>query len=550
MIAHRVLFVRGFALLALAWTVAGPQALAAESAQKADYSQVPGVVIDHSPAASGRYIGSPSIAILPDGAYAASHDFFGPKSTEHGSAVSAVFRSEDRGRSWQKAATIKGAFWSNLFVHDGHLYLLGVTRHHGPIVIRRSDDGGRTWTQPADSESGLLTAEGEYHTGPMPMLTHRGRLWRAVEDAGGGRRWGSRYRPMVISAPVEADLLKAASWTMSNYVENDSQWLDGRFLGFLEGNAVATPEGEVVDILRVNGDVGGTAAVVRIGEEGKKARFDPEAGFIEFPGGAKKFTIRYDPVSQAYWALVNPVMAPTRRNPAGVRNTLALARSKDLKEWELRCILLHHPDVVRHAFQYPDWQFDGDDLIAAIRTAYDDGLGGAHNAHDANYLTVHRFADFRELTMADSVIDPEEIGRPPLRKIQTSALAIEGRGFEMAELADGATAFGNRRYVWENVPQRWRGWRITRTCGGEPAEIEVIAKKETDVYLATAPSQEGIDLSGWHKVDGESFRYTDGGRTSMAVYRRSLEAGQTLRVPQGNWTGGILLVPPANSASE
>ena len=47
-----------------------------------------------------------------------------------------------------------------------------------------------------------------------------------------------------------------------------------------------------------------------------------------------------------------------------------------------------------------DWLFDGDDIIAACRTAYDDGLGGAHNNHDANYLTFHRIANFRTKTAA------------------------------------------------------------------------------------------------------------------------------------------------------
>ena len=43
----------------------------AESTNNAvlDTSKVPGVVIDHSPKSSGKYIGSPSIAILPNGDY-------------------------------------------------------------------------------------------------------------------------------------------------------------------------------------------------------------------------------------------------------------------------------------------------------------------------------------------------------------------------------------------------------------------------------------------------------------------------------------------------
>ena len=529
----------------LAWTAAPPGVPAADEAPKPDFSQVPGVVVDHSPASSGRYIGSPSIAVLPDGSCVASHDFFGPKSIEHELAVSAVFRSEDRGRTWRQVARIDGAFWSNLFVHQGHLYLLGPNRHHGLIVIRRSDDGGRTWTKPKDTQSGLLTPTGEYHTAPTPVLVHNGRLWRAVEDGGAGRQWGVRYRAMMFSAPVDADLLRADSWTRSNYLQRDPKWLDGKFLAWLEGNAVATPEGEIVDILRVNGGgPPGKAAVVHVSGDGRKATFDPATGFIDLPGAAKKFTIRYDPKSKAYWSLVNPVLRPTHRNPGSVRNTLALVRSEDLRKWEIRCILLYHPDVTHHAFQYPDWVFDGEDIVAAIRTAYDDGLGGAHNAHDANFLTFHRFARFRHLTMADSVVDPAEVGRPPLKEFETPALKIEGRGVSPTTLDNGATAFGNRNYVWEEVPSPWRGRRCLQTRGGEPAEVRVTARQAADVYLATAPSQKGIDLAGWQAVAGATFRYSDHGRTSMAVYRRSVNAGQTISVPQGNWTGGLVLLPP------
>jgi hypothetical protein len=52
----------------------------------------------------------------------------------------------------------------------------------------------------------------------------------------------------------------------------------------------------------------------------------------------------------------------------------------------------------RHGFQYADWQFDGDDIIAVVRTAFDDGEGGAHTYHDANFLTFHRWKNFRELS--------------------------------------------------------------------------------------------------------------------------------------------------------
>ena len=51
----------------------------------------PGVIISHLPASGGKYVGSPSICILPDGGYVASHDEFGPSSNEWRSAVTRIF---------------------------------------------------------------------------------------------------------------------------------------------------------------------------------------------------------------------------------------------------------------------------------------------------------------------------------------------------------------------------------------------------------------------------------------------------------------------------
>ncbi len=84
-------------------------------AQTTGYPPVPGVVVDYRPASSGMYIGSPSICILPGGNHIASHDFFGPKSTENKQAITHIFSSGDKGKSWQRVSEINGQFWSKLF---------------------------------------------------------------------------------------------------------------------------------------------------------------------------------------------------------------------------------------------------------------------------------------------------------------------------------------------------------------------------------------------------------------------------------------------------
>ena len=500
--------------------------------------KAPGIVIDYQAAETGQYIGSPSIAILPDGAYVASHDLFGPKSTFKRTRV---FGSTDRGKTWQHRSDIEGAFWNTLFVHDGALYAIGASARYGNTVIRRSDDGGRSWTSPKDDQTGLLLTDQRYHCAPQPVLVHKGRIWRAMEDAGGTGGWGKHFRAFMMSAPVGADLLKAENWTVSNRLASDTKWLDGKFNGWLEGNAVATPEGRVVNILRV--DVpkgGGMAAMIQISDDGKIASFDPTTGLFEMPGGSTKFAIRYDPQSKCYWALANAI--PERhlgRVPGGIRNTLALLRSKDLRHWEVRSYVAYHHEVQHHGFQYPDWQFDGDDIIAASRTAYDDGKGGAHNFHDANYLTFHRIENFRQASNLE--LPPMPPPEPAIGECE--AFRVEGFDFTVAPFGEDAVAYGNRNYRWKEVPEQFRGWRFTRTDGGLRATMTVTARRDTIVYAATAPSQEGTDTTGWEPTDVPTFYYTSAGKTRLAVFQRRLKAGESVPVPQTNWTGMIVLLP-------
>ena len=151
-------------------------------------------------------------------------------------------------------------------------------------------------------------------------------------------------------------------------------------------------------MLRVDYPDGGKAAMIQISSDGHEARFDPGSGFIDFPGGAKKFTIRYDAKSRRYWSLTNYV-PPEHRGP----NAAALAtRSRSRVRPTCapgRCgrSCSHHPDREKHGFQYVDWLFEGNDIIAVCRTAWDDESGGAHNFHDANFMTFHRIRNFRKL---------------------------------------------------------------------------------------------------------------------------------------------------------
>ncbi len=167
----------------------------------------PGVVVATSPDPERAYIGTPAIAILPDGTYVAAHDFFGRNAaltdTTH------VYTSRDRGATWTRRSEIKGQAWFSLFVHRGALYLHGTASRYGDLTIRRSTDGGRTWTEPKDAQSGLLV-RGRFHGAPVPVVEHGGRLWRAVEERVNDEQWPLHFASLVVSVPVDADLLAAS----------------------------------------------------------------------------------------------------------------------------------------------------------------------------------------------------------------------------------------------------------------------------------------------------------------------------------------------------
>lgn len=130
-----------------------------------------------------------------------------------------------------------------------------------------------------------------------------------------------------------------------------------------------------------------------------------------------------------------------------------------------------------------------------------------------------------------------------LRTINWDTILIQGFGFEPGILANGEKAFSNRNYVWEEVPQEINGWRCTRVGGGETATIAITARQDTVVHMATVSTQKGINPDGWEPVKNLSFIYTSQGRKRLNVYRRKMAKGEHLKIPQGNWSGGILLMP-------
>ena len=368
--------------------------------------------VKYQPELTKTYLGSPSILRLSDGALLASHDYFGlrgcPKNHEAEESLTSIYRSEDDGITWVNITHIMNCYWSSLFSHCGSVYILGTSQQYGSIFIRRSDDGGYTWTHPADESSGLLFRGGpfrvapNYHCAPVPVLEHGGRLYKAFEDANPPVH-GPSFHSCVVSVPNDADLLDAANWTISNKIPFNPDWAPDDWDRperpcWLEGNIVVAPSGELWNLLRLNArPMVNRAVIVKVHDEGARISFDPESGFIDFPGGGSKFTIRHDEATGVYLALVNNVTDPAWTSQ---RNILSLSVSEDLVNWRLVGTLMRDgsglsaEDSARlTGFQYVDWQFDGEDLIYLVRTAY----RGAIRYHDSNRIIFRKLRDFRSL---------------------------------------------------------------------------------------------------------------------------------------------------------
>ena len=94
-------------------------------------------------------------------------------------------------------------------------YLLGHQEPGGDIGILRSDDQGETW-----SETVYLTSGQSWHAAPTSVLYANDRIYLVIEKVHEKPEVGpwlvGWMAPVVLSAPVSADLLDPEVWTFSN----------------------------------------------------------------------------------------------------------------------------------------------------------------------------------------------------------------------------------------------------------------------------------------------------------------------------------------------
>ena len=107
---------------------------------------------------------------------------------------------------------------------------------------------------------------------------------------------------------------------------------------------------------------------------------------MDGPFGSSKFVVRRaaPAAGSEYYALSTNITAEAVAVGAtGARNNLVLSTSRDLRSWRVCRTLLADDtgfsvaDSARYTgFEYPDWKFDGADIVAGVRIAYRGAASG------------------------------------------------------------------------------------------------------------------------------------------------------------------------------
>lgn len=319
---------------------------------------------------------SPSIVVVKENGisvYYVSYEISTVVNYEELATFTVVKKSEDGGNTWTTVVEkIPDLRWASIFENKGVVYLLGSHLYNGRAVIVKVGENG-------NYEKAELFEVGDTNgTAPGAVLHANGRIYKA-------------YHVASISAPEEADLMKQSSWTLSNRTDVETLAPSGG-----EGSMVLGKDGSVYQVMHTSKTQ--TAYVLKLSSDGTTyTATNPASGnIVDFPTCISKTSVIYDAVSGKYIALSNICNTKSERQ----RNVLALLVSDDLYTWEIAEYILVEREMINpvysttvHAFQYTDFKIDGDDIVMVVREA----AGYANTYHDGNYTTFYRISDFREL---------------------------------------------------------------------------------------------------------------------------------------------------------
>ncbi len=302
--------------------------------------------------------------------------------------VTVIKKSTDEGKTWTEVASLPHIRWGGMFEVNGTIYMSGTNGQEKAVSIYRFREDMSYDAAHFDFGCGW--------TSPNTVLIHDGRIYQALGTA-------------AISAPIDADLLKRESWTVSSSLKPilTQEWFlresgepEAKRFTVMEGNMLLGPDGKVYNIMRIESQpAAGYAAMLEVSADGTTySAVDACNSLLHFPTSVSKFVIRQDPKTGRYYSLTSVKTIPYFGDQ---RSILSLVWSDDLFEWHTAEILLVDREMMNpvcsayaHSFQYVDFVIDGDEILMAVREA----AGRTNIWHDGTHITFYRIRNFRTLT--------------------------------------------------------------------------------------------------------------------------------------------------------
>jgi hypothetical protein len=407
------------------------------------------VKVFESPDPESMYTYSPGIAVLPNGRIVATIDIGGPGverlsppeqlAPGDRKRLGKVFVSDDGGRTWLHKTDFPYVH-ARPFVAGDALYVLGQC---GDLAVIRSTDEGETWSKPT-----LLSSGEHWHQAPSNVHYANGHVYLVMERVVRKMKgWPvSVMAPVLMRGRTDADLTQRDSWTFASELvfedvvpEAALDYFGVPFyevaphtsilvapkrglspMGWLETNVVQItdpnhyfydPSGRTFHLwMRAHTGGTGYANIAKVVENAdgsmttmlEKAPSGRTIAFVPCPGGQMKFHIVYDQPSGVYWLLSSQatdsmtraeLLPADRYNlPNNERHRLTLHFSRNCIDW---CFagLVAVGGSAKQSRHYASMAVSGDDLLVLSRS----GDERAKDAHNGNFISFHRIANFRGL---------------------------------------------------------------------------------------------------------------------------------------------------------
>lgn len=407
------------------------------------------VVLKESAEPEVMQVYSPGIVRLANGRLVATCDSAVRQPREGWAKIEAgrywtndFYTSDDRGRNWTHRHTLP-IMHARPFTAGRSVYVLG---HQNDLAISRSDDNGSTWSPMHKLSEGQV-----WHQAPCNVHHFDGRVYIVMERITDPAFKGwpvSVMAPVVMSAPVGADLTRRESWVFSNeltfnqavarvgapkmigapFYKAGNQvpdapkdkrsmspigWLETNLVRFTDPNNLwHDPKNRTLHLwMRAHTGSTNLACIAKAVESEDRSRIEitlesaPSGEpmlYVPCPGGHLKFHILWDEPSKLFWLLSSQStdsmtrpdrLPPERFNlPNNERHRLALHFSTNCVDWRFAGLVTSgaSPKQARH---YASMVVDGDDLHVLSRS----GDHRAASAHDGNVITFHTVRKFRDL---------------------------------------------------------------------------------------------------------------------------------------------------------